>query len=168
MPYVRARMPKRRGIGVSPATVFSPGDTAFASYDPVTGRYLGGSMLMDIYCGSFLGSSDPVCRIPTPAQVRAQQIAELQRTSAPQDAIDRAVAAGDAAVAIDQAARPGDYAAQCAAANHPDLAATLGPSVVAALFPTDADCNPKTSWLLIVAGGMLGVVLFKNLVGGRR
>lgn len=162
MPYVKVR-----GIGLSPATVFSPADTAFASYDPVTGRYLGGSLLMDMYCGSFLGSSDPVCRIPTPAQIRAQQIAELQRTGAPQTAIDAAIAAGDAAVAIDQAARPGDYAAQCAAANHPDLAATLGPSTVAAFFPTDADCNPKPPWLLIGLAGLTALTIFSLLKGGR-
>jgi hypothetical protein len=138
----------------------APGSYGSGNYDPVTGRYLGGNFWMDLYCGSFLGSSDAQCTVPTPNQIRTQQIAELQTTSAPAPAQAAAIAAGDAAVAADMAAHPADYQAQCVAANHPALASTLGTSLAGSLFPTDANCNSTTPWLLIGIAGVAALALF--------
>jgi hypothetical protein len=128
---------------------------------------------MDYWCGSFAGATfDPVCRIPTPADIRAQQAADLQKTSASQSAIDAALKAGDTAVAQDAAAHPADYQAQIAAANHPSLSALFGPSFTNLLFPMDvSDPNnpqPQTPWLLYIGAGLLGVFAFSQITGGRR
>ncbi len=165
MPYVRTR-PMRRGMG----TDVQHGN---AYYDSVTGRYLGGSAWMDYWCGSWAGATlDPVCRIPTPADIRAQQAADLQKTSAPQSAIDAALAAGDAAVKADAAANPADYQAQIAAANHPSLSALFGPSFTNLIFPVDVSDpnNPKsgTPWLLYIGIGLAGVFAISEITGGRR
>jgi hypothetical protein len=174
MPYVNARSPMRvtlrpvrswnprtlkhgrgRGFGAfNWRDLFLGTDYGKAIYGP-DGRYQGGSQTMDLYCNTVLGSSDPVCGIRTPAEIRAQQIQELATTGASPEAQAAAVAAGDAAVKVDMTARPDAYKQQCAAANHPDLAAAIGPGATAAFFPTDTDCNPTTPWLLIglLAGG---------------
>jgi len=145
----------RRGIGdtTKPAGGYTGGYCAFWPFN----------MLLD------------ECIPMTPAQIRAQQIADLQKTSAPQSAIDAAVAAGDALVKQDAADRPADYQAQIAAANHPVLSQMFGPSFTNFLFPQDvADPNnpqPQSSLLgplLWIGVGFLGVYAISNLTGGRR
>ena len=161
MPYIRT---KRRGTG---AFDFDPLGTSSAQYDS-SGRYLGGNMWMDIYCGSFLGSSDPVCRIPTPAQIKAQQVAELATTSASPEAQAAAIAAGDAAITADMAANPQGYQQQCAASLYPSLAAAIGPGTVASLFGIDTDCTENfMSGSLLWIGLGIGMLALA-FAGGRR
>lgn len=149
MPYLRRGARMRRGVG---QVLDSSGNVVGATYDPVTGRYLGGSFLMDLYCGSFLGSSDPVCAVPTPAQIKAQQVTELATTSATAAAQAAAVAAGDAAVAADMVANPSGYLQQCAAAAYPSLSSLIGPSTVSALFGIQPDCSQN-----ILSGGIIWI-----------
>jgi hypothetical protein len=165
MPYVR-----KRGFGAVPGqggtqpTTPLPGLSAI--YDPATGRYLGGSVLMDLYCNSWFGSSDSTCAIPTPAQIRASQAAELATTSSPPEVQAAALAAGDAAVAADMASNPTDYIAQCVASMYPQLASTIGPSLTANLFGIQPDCSQNflSSWLAWGAIAFIAAVA----LGGRR
>jgi hypothetical protein len=150
----------RRGVGQTLAAAGSAAANVGggnAIYDPTTGRYLGGSFWMDLYCGSFLGSSDPACAIPTPAQIKAAQVADLATTSAPPAAIAAAIAAGDAAVASDMTANPSGYIQQCAAAAYPSLSSLIGPSTVGALLGIQPDCTQN-----LLSGGILwiGVIGF--------
>lgn len=153
----------RRGVG---QVLDSAGNVTGATYDPVTGRYLGGSFLMDLYCGSFLGSSDPVCAIPTPAQIAAAQAAELAATSAPAAAQAAAIAAGDAAVATDMATNPGNYVQQCAASSYPSLSSLIGPSAVGSLFGIQPDCSSSfmSSAALWIGAGILALAFW----GGKK
>lgn len=154
----------KRGVGDFD---FDPLGTSSAQYDS-TGRYLGGNFLMDAYCGSWFGSSDPTCRIPTPAQIKAQQVAELGTTSASPAAIAAAIAAGDAAVQTDMAANSQGYQQQCAASLYPSLSAAIGPGAVSSLFGIDTECsqNPLGGSILWIGLG-LGF-LAMTYFGGRR
>lgn len=139
----------RRGVG---QVLDSSGNVVTATYDPVTGRYLGGSFWMDLYCGSFLGSNDPVCAVPTPAQIATQQATELATTSAPPAVQAAAVAAGNAVVAADMASNPSGYVQQCAASAYPSLSSLIGPGTVGALFGIQADCSQN-----LLNGGILWI-----------
>lgn len=144
----------RRGVGQIATATLGPAGTGIAQYD-ASGRYLGGSTMMDAYCGSSIGQffSPTTCAIPTPAQITATQTAELATTSAPPAVQAAAIAAGNALVAQDAATNPANYQQQIAASNWPELSALIGPAAVAALFPVDVTDpnNPVTQipWLLI-------------------
>jgi len=168
VPYLTRGMRMRRGVGQFATATLGPAGTGIAQYD-ANGRYLGGSGMMDWYCGSSIGQtfSPATCAIPTPAQITASQTAELATTSAPTAAQLAAIAAGNAVVAADAATNPANYQQQIAASNWPTLSALIGPAAVQALFPVDVtDPNnpvPQIPWLLIgliVLGGAV-------LMGGR-
>jgi hypothetical protein len=132
------------------------------------GEYIGGSHMMDLYCNSFLGASDPVCKIPSPAEIRAEIAKELASTSMTPANQQAALQAGDVAVAADQAANPDDAKAQCAASAYPQLSATLGPAAVAAMFGIQPDCTSGlfSGWLVWALFGGAALALF-ILPGGR-
>jgi len=165
MPYFRTR----RGFGAVPGTGItstSAGLPGLSAEYNSSGQYIGGSVFMDLYCNSFLGSSDPTCAIATPAQIQATQTAELATTSAPPAVQAAAIAAGNQLIAQDMAANPSDYVAQCVASMYPQLASTLGPSLVASLFGIQPDCsyNFFASWLAWGGIAFLAAIAF----GGRR
>lgn len=167
MPYLnhRTSMLRRRGVGATFSQGMAVGAGIATGTNPqfdAQGRYVGGSPLMDWWCNSFLGSWTSQCSIPTPAQITAQQAQELSQTELTAANQAAAIAAANSLVAGDAASHPADYQAQIAAANHPTLAAMLGPSTVQALFPVDVtDPNnpvPTVPWLLIgliFSGGLL-------------
>lgn len=132
-----------------------------------TGQYIGGTPLMDFWCNSFLGSWTDQCKILSPAQIAANQKAELQQTSLTPDQIDSTVSAGDVAVQADAAANPQGYKDQISASQHPELSSLLGAGTVSALFPMDVSDpnNPKATvpWLMI-ALGIGGVVALTAVV----
>ena len=102
MPYFPKGMRMRRGVGQFATATLGPAGTGIAQYD-ASGRYLGGSGMMDWYCGSSIGQtlSPATCAIPTPAQITASQTAELATAPAPTAAQLAAIAAGNAIVAED-------------------------------------------------------------------
>lgn len=161
----------RRGVGQIATATLGPAGTGIAQYD-ASGRYLGGSTLMDWYCGSFSGQllSPSTCGIPTPAQITTAQTAELATTSASPEAQAAAIAAGNAVVAADAAANPANYQQQISAANWPLLSSLIGPAAVATIFPVDVtDPNnpvPQVPWLMIalVVAGVSALYAF----GGHR
>lgn len=171
MPYFPKGMRMRRGVGQFATATLGPAGTGIAQYD-ASGRYLGGSGMMDWYCGSSIGQtlSPATCAIPTPAQITASQTAELATTSAPTAAQLAAIAAGNAIVAEDAATNPANYQQQIAASNWPQLSSLIGPSAVATLFPVDVtDPNnpqPQVPWLMIalIIAGVSALYAF----GGRR
>jgi len=162
---------RRRGVGDSggQSLVTASGGSG-AQYNSA-GQYIGGSPMMDFWCNSVFGSWTDTCKISTPAQIRAQQIAELQQTSAPDDAIQQAIASGDAAVIADAVSNAQGYQEQIAASEHPTLSAVLGTGITSMLFPKDvSDPNNPTSgfpWLMIGIG-VGGFFLLNSLIGGRR
>jgi hypothetical protein len=139
-----------------------------AIYDPATGIYIGGSPWMDFWC-STIGSltGDPQCAIPTTAQIRQQQINELDTTGMSPANQAAAVAAADAILAAGCAQNPSQGAAQNAAALHPQLSAMIGPGTVAAIYGINCDgsIDPTKSllpWIIAAVVGVGMIVLLKK------
>ena len=165
---MRAALGYIHGIGQAPSVIgddpFS-GDISNAEYDPNSGRYIGGSWWLDVYC-STIGAltGDPPCQIPTSQQIQQQVELELSTTSMTPENQAAAIAAGTAAIKAACAQNPMQGAAQNAAAMHPQLSALISPEAVATLF--GIQCNGTTNpfagfgiWIIL---GFAAIMLLKK------
>ena len=97
----------------------------------------------------------------TAAYVNAE-MAGTSLTAANQAA---ATAAGNAAIAEDQAANPAGYLAQCAASNYPSWSSAVGTSIVASAVgcKPDGTQNPWAGWgiyaLIALGVGVVWLVI---------